>query len=362
MRTFSAQPRVSVLVPTYNRAAFLEGTLGSIFDQTIDVHEVLLVDDGSTDDTRNIVQDLLATHPAWRDRLRYVWQEHAGKSVALNLGLQLATGNWIAFNDSDDRWLPEKLELQFEALAAYQDAEACFTDARYVNNAAMQETVFAETLLERTSPFGIRWNIPDLHCRMWPGVFMQTLLVSRGVMQRCGGFDTAMRMAMDTDFSFRLGLITPMCYVNLPLVEVDRTVTRAVGLMTEYPLYSLERLHAHEYMMTKWLAITSASHPHLSRPLRATLSHTQSALANHYLKRGDLTTARAILRRAVRRNPRPSLLAKYLWSLFAGQSLRQEIIRRENADPVLSSHRAADADIQQMIDAAHDAPMTQGVR
>jgi glycosyltransferase involved in cell wall biosynthesis len=354
---------VSVIVPTYNRAAFLEGTLGSIFDQTVDVHEVLLVDDGSTDETRTTVETLLAKQPDWRGRLRYFRQPHAGKSVALNHALKFATGEWIAFNDSDDRWLPEKLALQFEALGEYEDADACYSDARYVNNAAMKQTAFEESLRDRTFPFGITRNMPALHCSMWPGVFMQTVLVNRDTLHRCGDFDTAMRMSMDTDFSFRLGLITPMCYVNMPLVEVDRTETRVVGLMTEYPADSIERMHAHEHMITKWLSIAKDSHPHLRRPLKARLSGAQSALANQYLIRGDFKKARVILGRAARRNPRPLLVAKYLWNVVAARSLRKEIIRRENAaGHALPSRPAFDAPSQRMIDASHHAPEPDPVR
>lgn len=328
---------MSVIVPTYNRAAFLEGTLASIFDQTVDVHEVLLVDDGSTDETRTTVETLLATRPDWRGRLRYSRQQHAGKSVALNHALKLVTGEWIAFNDSDDRWLPEKLDLQFQALGEYEEADACYTDARYVNNAAMTQTAFDETSRDQTFPFGISRNIPALYCSIRPGVFMQTLLANRDTLLRCGDFDIAMGMSMDTDFSFRLGLITPMCYVNMPLVEVDRTETRVVGLMTQYPMDSIERMHAHEHMITKWLSITRDSHPHLKRPLKTKLSDAQSALANKYLMQGDFKAARVILGRAARRNPRPLLLAKYLWSVVAARSLQKEIIRRENAGHALPS-------------------------
>jgi hypothetical protein len=154
---------------------------------------------------------------------------------------------------------------------------------------------------------------------------------------------------MDTDFSFRLGMVTPMCYVNLPLVEVDRTETRMIGLMTEYPVFSIERLQVHEYMITKWLSLTKDSHPHLRRRLKARLSRAQSALANLYLKRQEFTTARALLRRAARQNLRPSLVVKYVWSVVAGRSLRREIIRRENAHPPAPS--AVGAKDQRMTDA-----------
>lgn len=322
---------MSVIVPTYNRAHFLERTIESIFAQSVAVDEVLLVDDGSTDDTQRVVERLRAAHIEWEGRLRYLRQEQQGKSVALNTGLQAATGDWIAFNDSDDRWRPEKLDLQFSALGEFESAGACFTDARFVNNPSMKETVFELALPDRTSPFGIKHDVASLYASTSPGIYMQTLLVSRDVMRRFGEFDPTFRMGMDTDLSFRLGLLTPMCYVNLPLVEVDRTETRTIGLTTEFPLNGMERLHVHERMITRWIEMTKASHPRLSRRLKGRLSRAQSALANHYLFREDFPTAQSILGRAARGSRRPTMVAKFVWSKVAPRSLRKEVIRRNHS-------------------------------
>jgi GT2 family glycosyltransferase len=325
------RPRVSVIVPTYNRAHFLERAIGSILAQSVAVDEVLLVDDGSTDDTRHVVERLRAAHIDWKGRLRYLSQKQQGKSVALNTGLKAATGDWIAFNDSDDQWRPEKLDLQFRALGEFASAGACFTDARFVNNSAMKETVFELALPDRTSPFGIKHDVASLHASTSPGIYMQTLLVSRDVMRRCGEFDPTFRMSMDTDFSFRLGLLTPMCYVNVPLVEIDRTEPRAIGLTTEFPINGMERLHVHERMITRWIEMTKASHPRLSRRLKGRLCRSQSALANHYLLKGDFQTAQSILARAARSSRRPVMVAKFVWSKIAPRSLRKEIIRRNHS-------------------------------
>jgi hypothetical protein len=319
---------VSVIVPTFNRASFLEDTIGSILDQTVAVHEVLLVDDGSTDGTQALVEALVARNPDWHQRVRYFRQENRGKSVALNVGLRHAVGDWIAFNDSDDQWLPEKLELQFAALARYDEAGACFTDVRFVNNPALTETLFQQALQKRTFPFGIERDGASLYSQTWPGIYMQSLLVSRETMERFGEFDASIRMSMDTDFGFRLGMITSMCYVDLPLVEVDRTESRTIGLTTEHPLNGVDRLQVHEQMITKWLATTRQSHPHLRRPLQHKVSQAQSALANHYLVDGDYRTALSILGRAARQNPRPWVLAKLLWCAIAPGSLRREVMRR----------------------------------
>ena len=303
-------PRISVIVPTYNRSAFLPSTIGSIFDQTTPVHEVLVIDDGSTDETAAVVKGIAESNPEWKRRLRYIRQDNLGKSTALNVGLQAATGDWIAFNDSDDRWLAEKLELQCKAFGHYPEAGACFTDARFVNNRTLQTTAFACSQRSYATTFGIEHDVPSLHAAA-SSVFMQTVVVRADLMRRLGGFDAAIRMSMDTDFVFRLGLLTPLCYVNLPLVEIDRTEGRLLGLTTQHPLRSVERLEVHEYLQTKWLSLTEQSRPDLRKALLNRRTSTQSELANRHLQRNEIATARSVMGRAASQNPKFRIVVKY---------------------------------------------------
>ena len=122
-------PKVSVIIPSYNRARQLKATLSSVFAQTLPPFEVFLVDDGSTDDTAEVLTAFKREFADWGHRLRNIHQENQGKSVALNRGLQDAGGDWIAFNDSDDLWHKEKLSLQFDALRQFPDCGGCFSDA-----------------------------------------------------------------------------------------------------------------------------------------------------------------------------------------------------------------------------------------
>jgi glycosyltransferase involved in cell wall biosynthesis len=339
-KQLTAGRRVSVVVPTYNRAEFLEDTLASVFGQTIPVHEVILLDDGSTDDTANRVRHLCAHHPDRRNRLRYIRQHNQGKSAALNVALRVASGEWIAFNDSDDRWLPDKLELQFESLARYSAAGACFTDVRFVNNPAIEQGAFAQADLHYGDTFGLEPR-PYLFA-VDLGIYMQTVLVRADVMHQFGEFDTRVRMSMDTDFVFRLGLITPMCFVNRPLVEVDRRESR-VGLMTEHPLGSVERLQTHEYLRMKWLALVGRSQPRLAAYLLEKLTSTRSELANRHLLCRENKAARLVLRNAVMRNPTAPMVAKWVLAVVAPELLRRQILRRE-ASRVRRRRALADAE------------------
>jgi len=309
----STSPNVTVLIPTYNRASFLEGTLGSVFGQTVPVHEVILVDDGCTDDTSNVVKSLLTEHPEWEERLHYVRQENQGKSVALNKGLERVAGDWIAFNDSDDRWLPEKLEWQFRALEQFPDCGACFTDARFVNNAGMGVSWFERALKsypDKTGriPDAVRFIVDAPH-----GVSMCTVLVRTEVMRRVGAFDPQLRVAQDTDFLFRLARETELCYVNVPLVEVDRAADRTEGLTSDFSRKtSLIRPLAYEKILVKWRALSSQDKPVVRRLIRSHLRSIRSEIANWHLTHQDPVKARRALLDALEAEVTPALFVKWL--------------------------------------------------
>src|SRR5215471_14162103 len=106
------EPKVSVILPTFNRARFLPDALESIFVQGLPNVQVVVVDDGSTDDTEEVVA-------AYGKRVQYVRQENGGPAAARNTGLSLAKGSFISFLDSDDIWLPGKMNAE---LSAFEDA------------------------------------------------------------------------------------------------------------------------------------------------------------------------------------------------------------------------------------------------
>lgn len=113
------KPRVSVLIPTYNYGAFLPAALESVFAQTYTDYEVIVLDDGSTDDTAEIV----AGYP----QVRYIYQEKAGIAAARNRLLEEAQGEFVAFLDADDLWAADKLEKQLHYLNAHPDCCLVFT-------------------------------------------------------------------------------------------------------------------------------------------------------------------------------------------------------------------------------------------
>jgi glycosyltransferase involved in cell wall biosynthesis len=116
-------PKVSIIIPTYNRADLLPRAVQSVINQTYKDWELLIVDDGSADNTKEVVEKFAKKDP----RIKYFYEENKGQGAARNLGIKNAQGEYIAFLDSDDEWLSEKLEKQINFLESHRKYEFCYT-------------------------------------------------------------------------------------------------------------------------------------------------------------------------------------------------------------------------------------------
>lgn len=308
---------VSVIIPSYNRAPLLGATLDSIVGQTLPPGQVIVADDGSTDDTAAVLTGWQRQHPEWRARLLVLHQENQGKSVALNAALRHVQGDWIAYDDSDDLWRADKLERQHAALAAYPTCGACFTNAQYVNNPEMTGTSFAQARRRYGDGVGLIEDAARLVLEAPHGIFMQTIVVRADVMRAAGDFDPAFRVSQDTDFLFRLGLKTPFCYVGAPLVEIDRRSERTTGLTTQFTRRGRLRLGVLERMYEKWLRLVEAERPDLRDGVRMRLASIRNELANFHLREGDPAAARQCLASALRTRFSPALAAKLVATTLA---------------------------------------------
>ena len=138
----SPRPLVTVVLPTFNRARFLDDAFASIAAQTFPDWELVVVDDGSTDDTRLLVEAFSSRHPG---RVHYVFQPNGGAYSARNRGLEHATGEYVAFFDSDDLWLSHHLERCVSALDAHADLDWVFaacTPVDYATGKTVDESTF----------------------------------------------------------------------------------------------------------------------------------------------------------------------------------------------------------------------------
>jgi glycosyltransferase involved in cell wall biosynthesis len=137
------RPFISVVIPTFNRAREVKAALESVWAQTYPEFEIIVVDDGSRDGTGETLHQFTSQPYGHGKPMRYFFQPNQGQSAARNKGNAEARGEWIAFLDSDDRWLPKKLEWQIRAAEQFKyQCGACITDARLVNYENKDTTAF----------------------------------------------------------------------------------------------------------------------------------------------------------------------------------------------------------------------------
>ena len=211
------KPMVSVIIPTYNRSTLVTAAIDSVLAQTFTDFELIVIDDGSTDDTVKRLDPYM-------DRIRYFHQENLGASAAQNAGLRKATGEWVSILASDDVWHPSKLERQFEAVSRLGEGfGACFTDCKFVGDPDMKSTAFEQAGIMPDQPFGPLFNPMRYVWEDAYGLYVQSLLASRSLVMEVGGFDESLKYSEDRDLIFKLSFRTQFCYVAAPLVDIDRT-------------------------------------------------------------------------------------------------------------------------------------------
>jgi glycosyltransferase involved in cell wall biosynthesis len=223
-------PAISVVIPTYNRADFLLEAVESVYQQTFRDFELIVVDDGSTDGTANFLKN-------YPNHLIYRYQANQGVSSARNLGVRMARGQWVAFLDSDDLWLPKKLETQARFFSQNPEAVICQTEEIWIRN-------------------GRRVNPQKKHRKFSGDIFGPSLLlclvspsavmIERDLFNQEGGFDESLPACEDYDLWLRISSRCPIHLIDLPLV-VKRgghpdQLSRATPALDRYRIQALVKL------------------------------------------------------------------------------------------------------------------------
>lgn len=200
-------PTISVVIPNYNYGRYLAETLESVFAQTLPPHEVIVVDDGSTDNSSEILS-------SYGDRVRVVRQQNRGVAAARNAGIELATGEFVAFLDADDIWLPQKLERQVERFLADPEIGLVLCGGEEIDERGvrlgqlltdgMEGWIAKEMLLfERTTV-------------LLPG---SGALVPRPIFKTIGEFDGRLPPSEDWDISYRIARRYKVGFVPEVLIQ-----------------------------------------------------------------------------------------------------------------------------------------------
>jgi len=261
--TVANMPAVSIVVPTYNRAERLGETLRSVFNQTCQDFELIVVDDGSTDDTQKVVNSF--------PRVQYISkQENHGVSRARNEGLALAKGRYICFLDSDDLWDEKKLQIQVQWMGDNPNCQVCYTDEIWIRK-------------------GVRVNQMNKHRKYSGDIFRHCLplcivspssaMLRAELFDEIGNFDESLPACEDYDLWLRIAEKYPFHFIEEPLIikqggHADQLSRKYWG-MDRFRVAALQKLLDRNSLEGDRLQQT-----------RATLLEKCSILIQGFVKRG----------------------------------------------------------------------------
>jgi glycosyltransferase involved in cell wall biosynthesis len=247
------QVQVSVIIPTYNSVKYVIAATESVLAQTFKDFEIIVVDDGSTDETESVLS-------LYQNKIRYIRQPNNGVAVARNRGIAESRGKYVAFLDADDTWLPNKLERQMNAMRQQTQYQACYSAFTVVdsdlNPLGISRSRRHGKALEDLLTCG---NIIGSIC---------TVICVRSLFEKVGAFDPALSQCADWDMWVRLAAQTEFLYLDEPLVTYRQHGT---NMSRDASLLEHDSLR----VLTKGFAM-----PELSA---ATKAKRQPAFARNYM-------------------------------------------------------------------------------
>ncbi len=232
-------PTVSVIIPAYNRYQSLVYAIDSVLAQTYADLELLVIDDGSTDNTPLII-------PKYGNKIRYFYQENRGVSSARNLGIAKSSGKYICFLDSDDLWLLNKLAVQIKFMRSNSEYNVCYTDEIWYRG-------------------GVRVNQKKKHAKYSGQIFSyclplciispSSIMLKSELIDKIGGFDELLPACEDYDLWLRIAKDYPIYFIKQPLIlkyggHSDQLSIKYYG-MDRFRVYALLKLLEHGNLSEK---------------------------------------------------------------------------------------------------------------
>lgn len=262
----TAAPRISIIIPVYNRAALVGRALDSVFAQTYRDYEIIVVDDGSSDGSAELLE-------SYGDRLITLRQANAGAAAARNSGIAMARGEFIAFLDSDDEWCADKLRRQLEYYDAYPEVALVYTDMVEVVDGRVESEAYLHCgAYSRVGEGQIYESLLEENF-----IFTPTVMVRRTVFDGVGMFDTQLAICEDRDLWLKIARQFSVGFLDLPLTIRHR---HGANLTTNRELYMLSHLALFE----KELAYAKSHAPRLIPLIRKKLAVRHEEAGLYYLR------------------------------------------------------------------------------
>ena len=275
-------PSVSVVIAAYNRASLLPETLDAVLAQRFRDFEVIVVDDGSTDDTQRLLR-------SYGDQIRSFYQKNSGPATARNLGIHHARGQWISIQDSDDIPTPDHLESLFAFAEKNPDCGIVFANGAYLGGPEHnRETIIPKEKSRRLAQRGVR--LLDLFEKSI--VRLQAALLSKTCLETIGGHDESLRICMDLDLAFRIFMRYPVAYLD-KVVFLYRKHEGNIGRNQDLRL--LENIRVIEKLVREF---PQAGEELGTRRIAQRTAYRYYRLAKGRWKAGDRDGAREAIRKA----------------------------------------------------------------
>ena len=299
---------ITVVIPTFNRARLVSRAIESVFNQTVKADQIIVVDDGSTDNTPDVCRK-------YAPAVEYVRQPNAGVSQARNHGIRLARHPWIAFLDSDDYWVPTHVEKMAAAIEATSGrANFYFSDNRLAAGAE-EVSLWSKIGFHFRGPFLLTEDGTDWMLLHYQPTYVQSSVFNTAKLTASGGFDHRFRVMEDTELFCRLGIGGVICAVNtLGCIRTqdDHQSNRLTAVVHNFT----EEYWKHSSML--WNSVLSRF-PDLPqyyrRILRYNLASAYWRLTRFYWQDGALFQSCIPLLKVI--NTHPGFL---LWILYKGNS------------------------------------------
>lgn len=282
---------ISVVVPCYNAGRYIAGSLRSVLAQTSSPLEIIVVDDGSSDGSADLVRREFPD-------VVVLSQANQGAAAARNLGIRHARGEWVAFLDADDLWLPGKLEAQSKCIAASSGTRMVYTGWQEWTSEVPEPSPEQLAGVISDSQENKYWDGPSgwiytqllVDCVVWTS----TVIVHRSLFDEIGPFDVELRLGQDYDFWLRASRVTPIIKVPLPY-----------ALYRKHPSNSTNKAHSENYRaivieraLNRWGYVGPDGAKANPREVKRVLAKSWSDFGQSHLRVGNLKRAREAARQA----------------------------------------------------------------
>lgn len=275
---------ISVIIPTYNRAAYLKEAIESVLRQTFQDIEIIVVDDNSTDSTKDMIA-------SYRDRVKYVFQENKERGAARNNGIVHSEGEYVALLDSDDMWLPNHLEVCLNALRGIPEAGLSFSGSYVVNE---KGSIISKMKLSRFNGYVLKDIVSNYSSG---GCNASSCLIRRNVFDKTGYFREEKNLSGSEDWEMwaRISVLAKFISTN--------TYTAMVRFHGGKSSINADRMAKSMTMALDIVCENPEISPKIKNLKRQAYSSLYTVIGINYYASGDMKTARRYLREAVRTVP-----------------------------------------------------------